>query len=138
MIKLLSVLVLSTVFFSSLVVAGGHSKGKTAFLWERTFHMKPGVSPPEAIQAVGKALAFVNKNYPEVNVVMSVPLQGPQNRVKVFYIRDSVDASMMSRGKVFRDPGFQPHIANIGKYFSVFEDEWWMAPPQGINYTVNK
>ena len=70
MIKLLSVLVLSTVFFSSLVVAGGHSKGKTTFLWERTFHMKPGVSPPEAIQVVGKALAFVNKNYPEVNVVM--------------------------------------------------------------------
>ena len=138
MIKLLSALVLSTVFFSSLVVAGGHSKGKTAFLWERTFHMKPGVSPPEAIQVVGKALAFVNKNYPEVNVVMSVPLQGPQNRVKVFYIRDSVDAAMMSRGKVFRDPGFQPHIANIGKYFAVIEDEWWMAPPQGINYTVKK
>ena len=67
-----------------------------------------------------------------------VPLQGPQNRVKVFYIRDSVDAAMMSRGKVFRDPGFQPHIDNIGKYFTVIEDEWWMAPPQGINYTVNK
>ena len=73
-----------------MVVAGGHSKGKTAFLWEKTLHMKPGVSPTEAIQVVGKALAFVNKNYPEVNVVMSVPLQGSQNRVKVFYIRDTL------------------------------------------------
>ena len=79
--------------------------------------MKPGVSPPEAIQVVGKALAFVNKNYPEVNVVMSVPLQGPQNRVKVFYIRDSVDAAMMSRGKVFRDPGFQTSFSQHCKIF---------------------
>ena len=69
---------------------------------------------------------------------MMAPLQGNPAKFRVFYIADSVDERMMVRGKLFTSKGFQPHLQMLGKHFQKFKDEWWMIPPQGINWNYSR
>ena len=138
MIKIISIsLVTVSVLFSSLLFAGGHSKGKTNYMWTRTFIMKPDAPTSAATKAIADLINWVNKGWPEANAAMAMPMGGNIRRVKMFYISDTVDGRINTRSQVFAHKDFPKYGQALGKYFDVsnIQDEWWILPPQGISYS---